>query len=93
MAISFWQFMDDEKIKAKVVPWDNLTKTGITIIDPVEENDYLLGWGDNRAFRYCHHFTNEEIQRYVDGSGLKLVENYSADGKNNNLNRYVVLKK
>lgn len=62
----------------------------------LEPNDYFLGWKNEPGnYRYCHHFSNEEIDRIFAALAphATVVESFSADGKPGNLNRYVVFKR
>lgn len=62
----------------------------------LEPNDYFLGWKNEPGnYRYCHHFSNEEIDQIVAALAphATAVESFSADGKPGNLNRYVVFKR
>ena len=61
----------------------------------LEPNDYFLGWKNEPGnYRYCHHFSNEEIDRIIAALAphATVVESFSADGKPGNLNRYVILQ-
>lgn len=65
--------------------WDNL-----------EPNDYFLGWkNESGNYRYCHHFSDEEIDQIIAALAphATLVESFSADGKPGNLNRYLVFER
>ena len=62
----------------------------------LEPNDYFLGWkNEPDNYRYCHHFSNEEIDRIITALAphATVVESFSADGKPGNLNRYVILQR
>ena len=64
--------------------------------DSLEPNDYFLGWKNEPGnYRYCHHFSNEEIDRIITtlAPHATVIESFSADGKPGNLNRYVVFKR
>lgn len=64
--------------------------------DSLEPNDCFLGWKNEPSnYRYCHHFSNEEIDRIITALAphATVVESFSADGKPGNLNRYVVFKR
>lgn len=66
------------------------------LADSLEPNDYFLGWKNEPSnYRYCHHFSNEEIDRIITALAphATVVESFSADGKPGNLNRYVVFKR
>lgn len=62
----------------------------------LEPNDYFLGWkNEPDNYRYCHHFSSEEIDRIITALAphVTVVESFSADGKPGNLNRYVILQR
>lgn len=90
--VSFWQFSRDKKILEKALRSTERANSELNInIDP-KLGDYFLGWQDNvDAYRYCHDFSAEEIDELIDG--LNVVDRFEADGKNDNLNTYVVIKK
>ncbi len=40
-----------------------------------DSNDYLLTWkGDQQTFRYCHHSSDEEFQKYCMDTGLTIED-------------------
>ena len=81
VAVSFWQFAHDERLRAKATPLE-------------EPGDYLMGWQHEQGVhRYCHSFEEDEIDALVASlpAGVREVERFSADGKSGNLNRYVIL--
>lgn len=93
LIVSFWQPLNNP---------DRFTKKQLNPIqfklnpDELEDGDLLLGWGTNSdSARYCHSFTNQEIDWYIHqiSQQLKLVKRFQADGKTNNLNQYVVWQK
>lgn len=97
LVVSFWQFMNDPSRRAKVehTHAEALDSTHFGP-DDLEPGDYLLGWKNEPGnYRYCHHFTGEEIDRLIVAlePHASVVESFSADGKTNNLNRYVVFKR
>ena len=62
----------------------------------LEPNNYFLGWKNEAGnYRYCHHFSNEEIDRIIAALAphATVVESFSADGKPGNLNRYVIFQR
>lgn len=96
VCISFWQFMNSQKLAAKAeeTTVQGLQAVGIDASD-LEENDYLVGWQDKAdTWRYCHHFSQEELDELLAslGSDVRVCTQFSADGKDNNLNRYVILQ-
>lgn len=95
-AISFWQFSKDRRIldKAKACTRMGNEKLGLGL--SAENGDFLLNWqNDNSCFRYCHDFSDAEISGIIEGIShkAKTLEIYSADGRNNALNKYAVLQK
>lgn len=100
VALSFWQFMNDERLARKASQAEQAAREHPEnlefAVNALEEGDHLLGWQESGSFRYCHHFTEEEIDRLVamlpDGMVRELAR-YSDDGKSRELNRYVVLKR
>ena len=93
VVLSFWRFMDDERLAAKARAATERARATETA-PALDGNDYLLGWqGDASALRYCHHFTEDEISALARGVAdcAQEVERFSADGKSGALNRYLVL--
>ena len=68
-----------------------------------EAGDHLIGWqNDRHAYRYCHHFDDQQITDLVRGvrtfykSGevpVRELERFHADGRSGELNRYVILRR
>ena len=83
--VSLWQFARSERIMARAVT-----------VEGGDEGDYLLGWQDRKdVSRYCHSFSEQEVDELVAGvAGLGCeVARFSADGKTGNLNRYLVVRR
>lgn len=103
VAVSFWQFMHDERLARKAMQAGALTADapspfstlGIDV-SQLDEHDHFLGWQtDPSPLRYCHHFPEAEIDELVAsvGTAAHEVARYSADGTSGTLNRYLVLEK
>ena len=95
--VSFWQFMNSQKlaVKAQETTVQGLRALGIDASE-LEEHDYLIGWQDKaNTWRYCHHFSQKELDELLAslGSDVQICTQFSADGKENNLNRYVILQR
>lgn len=93
VAVSFWQFLGEPRLAAKAATATHIGAAhhGIAFDDP---GDRLLGWQDRTdLFRYCHSFTEAEIDRLVAATaGAREAARFSADGRAQ-LNRYVVLRR
>ena len=97
VCVSFWQFMNSQKLAAKA---QEATVQGLRALDidasELEERDYLIGWQDKAdTWRYCHHFSQKELDELLAslGSDVQICAQFSADGKDNDLNRYVILQR
>lgn len=92
--ISFWQFLSNPLVRSKIeVPHAKAVEK--YNLEGLEENDFVLGWKANEnVFRYCHNFTQEDIDELVEHVSHKaqLIDTFKADGKTNDMNHYVVLR-
>lgn len=89
--ISLWQFMNYPRFKNKIADKSTLEKMEIT---DLENNDYILDWNrGTKALRYCHFSNQDEQYKLVKQSGLKLVASFHADGKEQDLNTYLIIQK
>ncbi len=90
LIIAAWQFDQLENIFARRKTPEEV---GLKATD-LEENDFLLTWErEKSATRYAHLITNDEMDKLIALSDLKLVKEFVADGRNNSTNHYVVLEK
>ncbi len=90
LVVSFWQFANDTRFKNRVV------EPNLVNIDQknLEKNDFILDWRKGQtAHRYCHFVNQEEAEKLLAGTNLKIEQNFYADGKSGKLNWYLVLKK
>lgn len=88
--LSTWQFFDNKRQRRKVVDW---TAVGLTPAD-VEPNDYLLTWQRGAfALRYVRLIDKAEIDQLATATGLRVVAQFRADGKEGDLSLYTVLEK
>ena len=85
--ISNWQFLKSERLKKRIVPWEEVDLAQ----DDVDQGDYLLDWRrGGYGLRYIHHFNPEELSRLADESGFRIIESFDSDGKSGNLSLYQV---
>jgi SAM-dependent methyltransferase len=88
LIVSTWQFLDDERLRRKVVDW---AEVGIAP-EALEPGDYLLDWRrGGRGLRYCHLVDQAELERLAAGSGLRVRETFRAGGRGGNLSLVAVL--
>ena len=84
---SNWQFLNSEKLKARVQPWGTGPTSGLE----VDTGDYLLDWrsgGD--GLRYVHHFSESELGELAQESDFRVEETFYSDGETGNLGLYQV---
>ncbi|MCI0552058.1 MAG: class I SAM-dependent methyltransferase, partial [Anaerolineae bacterium] len=84
---SNWQFLNSEKLKARIQPWEGAA------ISPseVEPGDYLLDWrSGGKGLRYVHHFGESELNELAVTTGFHVAETFYSDGNGGNLGFYQV---
>ena len=59
----------------------------------LEPGDHLLRWGATSLPRYCHFTTPDELRDLLPAGETERVDEFTADGKAGDLNRYVVLRR
>lgn len=84
--LSNWQFLNSEKLKARVQPWATV---GLSESD-VDEGDYLLDWrgGEGQGLRYVHQFSAEELLGLAGQVHMKVEAGFYSDGENGRLGLY-----
>ena len=97
VCLSFWQFMKDTRLarKAENDTVSAYAELGLSAAE-MDANDYFLGWQDvEGAYRYCHHFTKQEIDDLVQSVAdlADEIDRFEADGRTSVLNQYAVLKR
>jgi SAM-dependent methyltransferase len=88
VAIAFWMFSLEDRFDSHLVDWKELG------IDPIEldRGDYLLDWRkDSLAYRYCHHYSESEIDYLIGNTRFTKNKKYRADGRSHRLNKYLIL--
>ncbi len=87
--IANWQFLELSRLRKRLLPWEII---GLRAED-VEPGDYLLDWKrEGYGLRYVHLVDEEETQRLAAEAGLEIIDLYRADGYNNRLTLYAILK-
>jgi tRNA (uracil-5-)-methyltransferase TRM9 len=86
---SNWQFLNSEKLKERVQPWEVAAMSG----SDVDAGDYLLDWrSGGKGLRYVHHFTEKELGELAKAGGFRIMDIYYSDGERGNLGLYQVWK-
>lgn len=85
--LSNWQFLNSEKLKARVQPWG---KAGLSDSD-VDEGDYLLDWrSGGEGLRYAHQFSEKELLGLAEQAQMKVEASFLSDGENGRLGLYQI---
>ena len=88
LAVTFWRFAELSRFDGHRRDW------GEAGLDPSEREpgDHLLTF-QGRGLRYCHHCDAAEQERLCDGLGLQGLARFRADGRSDDLNDYVLLRR
>jgi tRNA (uracil-5-)-methyltransferase TRM9 len=86
---SNWQFLNSEKLKARIQPWDAVDLSA----SQVDAGDYLLDWrSGGTGLRYVHHFDEIELRELASASHFQVIDTFYSDGETGNLGLYQVWK-
>lgn len=87
--VSTWQFLGSERLRRKIVPWNEV---GLARED-VDPGDYLLDWKrGGRGIRYCHLVDDQELRRLAMAAGLRVAHMARTGGREGNLSLAAVLE-
>ncbi len=90
LALSTWQFMNEARLRRKIVPW---SAAGLTS-EQVEAGDALLDWQRGGiGLRYCHLVDEAELTALASQAGLDVQTIFLDDGRDKNLNLFAVLRR
>ncbi len=97
VCVSLWQFMKSPRLSEQALRFTPAACAQYGIAPQhLEQGDYFLSWqNDSQSFRYCHSFSDSEIPRLVEcvKPYAQLERTFYADGKEGNLNCYLVLRR
>jgi tRNA (uracil-5-)-methyltransferase TRM9 len=86
---SNWQFLNSEKLQARIKPWEYAAVQG----SEVDAGDYLLDWrSGGEGLRYAHHFSESELSALAKATGFRVQNTFYSDGESGNLGLYQVWK-
>lgn len=94
LAFTVWKFLSRPRFAARSIPWETFNLGLRRPLDPgrLEKGDVLLSFGHAPgAVRYCHEVGDDEVSQWLDELP-PVVDDYLADGKGGELNRYLVLR-
>ena len=84
---SNWQFLNSEKLKARIQPWEAAAIPSAA----VDAGDYLLDWRNGgNGLRYVHHFDEKELDELAKASGFRVADIFYSDGEGGRLGIYQV---
>lgn len=104
IAVSLWRFLEDPSFAAKAHREHDQALSALAaegaldagaLAAALDEGDRLLGWkGSSIAQRFCHSFSEAEIERLIDSVADRacLVRRFEADGKTGRMNTYLVFE-
>ena len=87
LAFACWRFYEYDRFRERLIDWPD------DLAPKVEQHDYLLDWRRGAvAWRYCHYVDDAEHQALIDATGLDEIRTFRADGSDNRMNRYSLLR-
>ena len=96
IALTIWRLPNDPRFETRVVPWHeyNAKAQSPLALEQLEPGDTLLRWGNDPGapYRYCHFPGSAELDQLLAGSGLRVRSRFLSDGRQNQLNEYVLLE-
>ena len=84
---SNWQFLNSDKLKARIQPWD---AAAVSESD-VDAGDYLLDWrSGGEGLRYVHQYSEAELSELAGKAGFMIMDSFYSDGEGGNLGLYQI---
>jgi len=89
LVISLWNFLKNPALLARIKASPREKYDTVLL----EDGDYILDWKRGQeAIRYCHQYSEYEINACFPHDTLQLINRFEADGKNND-NLYLIFKR
>ncbi|HJR80799.1 MAG TPA: class I SAM-dependent methyltransferase [Anaerolineales bacterium] len=86
-AHSNWQFLNSERLKGRIQPWEAAAIPS----SAVDAGDYLLDWRNGgTGLRYVHHFEEKELNELATASGFRVDDTFYSDGEGGRLGIYQI---
>jgi tRNA (uracil-5-)-methyltransferase TRM9 len=84
---SNWQFLNSEKLRARIQPW----QAAEIPTSAVDAGDYLLDWrSGGKGLRYLHHFDEKELDELAKAVGFRVSDAFYSDGDGGRLGLYQI---
>jgi tRNA (uracil-5-)-methyltransferase TRM9 len=84
---SNWQFLDSQRLRARIQPWERIDLTDTD----VDEGDYLLDWRrGGEGLRYVHYFSSSELHALAVRTGFRVGGLFTSDGEGSRLGLYQI---
>lgn len=98
LIVTAWQFGAFERFRARMLPWQTYNDRISDALEQIDEReleagDHLLRWGATSLPRYCHFTNPDQLRELLATDRTEWVDEFSADGKTGDLNRYAVLRR
>lgn len=88
LILSTWQFLDNARMRRKIVDWAEVSIPP----DTVEPGDHVLDWKrEGSGLRYCHLVDEDEINALSARIGFHLHESFRAGGREGDLSLFAIL--
>ena len=84
---SNWQFLNSEKLRARIRPWE----AAEIPTSEVDAGDYLLDWrSGGKGLRYVHHFDEKELDELAKAASFRVSDVFYSDGDGGRLGLYQI---
>ena len=96
LVFTAWRFATADRFQGHIKTWEEYNAASPEPVDlqELETGDFLLSFGAGAGPpRYCHHCDDSEFDQLVAATGLELIDDFEADGRSGDLNRYAVLQR
>ena len=90
LAVTSWRLAGFERFRERTLPW---AESPVALdAAQLEPGDRLLPWGRGEGLRYVHFAHEDETEQLIESLGARVVDRYDADGREQALNRYWLLR-
>ena len=99
LAVTAWRFGTSPRFARRILPWSDYNARTTAPIDvaQLDPGDHLLHFGaSDGPARYCHHCDDGELKELVASviaEEITLADDFEADGRSEDLNRYLVFER